>query len=168
MGTDAGTDAGSATLQRYELPRLEATRLFARCLAPLLRVGDLIALKGELGVGKTTFARALMRELGVADSVIPSPTYTLAQGYRGGNFDIWHFDLYRLRSPEDAIELGLEEARHDSLVLIEWPERLGSTLAMDRLQIALEYAVGEDARRVTLDGASAWSDRLSELQVDGS
>ena len=168
MGTDAGTDAGTATLLHCELPRLEATSSLARRLAPLLRAGDLIALKGELGVGKTTFARALILALGVTDTEIPSPTYTLAQGYRGRAFEIWHFDLYRLRSAEDALELGIDEARSDSLVLIEWPQRLGPALASDRLEIAFEYALGEDARRVVFGAANGWSDRLSELQFDAS
>ncbi len=163
-----GTDAGTATLLRYELPRLEATGLLARRLAPLLRAGDMIALKGELGVGKTTFARALIRALGVTDAEIPSPTYTLAQGYQGRTLEIWHFDLYRLRSAEDALELGIDEARRDNLVLIEWPERLGPALATDRLEISFEYAVGEDARRVALNATNGWSDRLSELNLDGS
>jgi tRNA threonylcarbamoyladenosine biosynthesis protein TsaE len=168
MGTDAGTDASTATLLRYELPRLEATSLLARRLAPLLHAGDMIALKGELGVGKTTFARALIRALGVTDTEIPSPTYTLAQGYQGRALEIWHFDLYRLRSAEDALELGIDEARRDSLVLIEWPERLGPALAKDRLEIAFEYAAGEDARRVALNAIDGWLDRLSELHFDGS
>ena len=159
---------GTATLLRYELPRLEATSLLARRLAPILRAGDMIALKGELGVGKTTFARALIRALGVADTEIPSPTFTLAQGYRGQTLDIWHFDLYRLRSADDALELGIDDVRRDSLVLIEWPERLGTSLAMDRLEIAFEYVADEDARRVALDGEISWSERLSDLNLDGS
>ena len=158
------TDDGVVMQLRYELPCAEATGLFAQRLAPLLQMGDVIALKGELGAGKTTFARALIRSLGGVDAEVPSPTFTLAQSYQGQTCNIWHFDLYRLKSADEAAELGIDEMRHDSLVLIEWPERLGSALASDRLEIVFEYCADEDARRVSLFGVNAWSERLADLR----
>ncbi len=159
------TDAGLVMQLRYDLPCAEATDLFAQRLAPLLRMGDVIALKGELGAGKTTFARALIRALGAADTEVPSPTFTLAQNYQGQTFGIWHFDLYRLKSADEASELGIDEMRHDSTVLIEWPERLGAALASDRLEIVFEYCADEDARRVSLFGVSDWLKRLADLHI---
>lgn len=156
-------DDGVVMQLRYELLCLEATSLFARRLAPNLRAGDLIALKGELGAGKTTFARALIRALGAVDTEVPSPTFTLAQSYQGQTCGIWHFDLYRLTSAEEASELGIDEMRHDSVVLIEWPERLGAALATDRLEVVFEYCAAEEARRVSLLGVNEWSERLANL-----
>ena len=158
------TDAGVVMQLRYELPCAEATGLFAQRLAPLLQMGDVLALKGELGAGKTTFARALIRALGAADTEVPSPTFTLAQSYQGQTCGIWHFDLYRLKSADEALELGIDEMRHDSVVLIEWPERLGVALARDRLEIVFEYGADEDARRVSLFGVNDWSERLADLR----
>ena len=159
------TEAGGVMQLRFELPCAEATDFFAQRLAPLLRAGDVIALKGELGSGKTTFARALIRALGVADTEVPSPTFTLVQSYEGQTFDIWHFDLYRLKSADEALELGIDEMRHGNVVLIEWPERLGVALASDRLEIVFEYCADEDARRISLLGTNPWLERLVDLGI---
>jgi tRNA threonylcarbamoyladenosine biosynthesis protein TsaE len=161
-------DAGVVTLLRFEVPHVEATGLFAQRLAPLLRAGDVIALKGELGAGKTAFARALIHALGAVDREVPSPTFTLAQSYEGRALGIWHFDLYRLKSADEALELGIDEMGCDSVVLIEWPERLGAALASDRLEITFEYCAEDDARRITLGGLNGWSDRLADLQINES
>ena len=92
----------------------------------------MIALKGELGAGKTTFARAFIRARGGGEAV-PSPTFTLVQIYEIGDVPIWHFDAYRLRDPDEAWELGIEDAFRDGISLIEWPERLGPLLPARRL-----------------------------------
>src|SRR5437763_3872952 len=118
-----------------DLPDEAATAAFAGRLARLARPGDVIALKGELGAGKTSFARAFSRARAGQDEVVPSPTFTLAQIYEFPDLTIWHFDLYRLRDPEEAWELGIEDAFHDGVSLIEWPERLGSLLPPRRLEI---------------------------------
>jgi tRNA threonylcarbamoyladenosine biosynthesis protein TsaE len=159
------TDAGLVMQLRFDLPCAEETDRFAQRLAPLLRMGDVIALKGELGAGKTTFARALIRSLSAVDTEVPSPTFTLAQCYEGQAFGIWHFDLYRLKSADEASELGIDEMRHDSVVLIEWPERLGTALASDRLEIVFEYCADEDARRVSLFFVNDWLERLADLHI---
>lgn len=163
-----GSYTGVAILFRYKLTGVEATSLLAQGLAPLLRVGDLIALKGDLGVGKTTFARALIFALGAPDTEVPSPSYTLVQNYQGIAVDIWHFDLYRLKSPKEALELGIDEAIHDGIVLIEWPERLGTVTQSVGLEIAFEYTADENTRCVALNATSGWADRLLDLTYNDS
>lgn len=145
-----------------DLPDENATAVLAARLAGLARPGDVIALKGELGAGKTSFARAFIRARG-GDEDVPSPTFTLVQSYdlRGGT--IWHFDLYRLRAPEEAWELGIEEAFADGIALIEWPERLGVLLPRRRLMVELDFRAGPDARRATLSGVGDWAPRLAAL-----
>ena len=154
------TDSGRLTVT---LADPAATAKLAAALARLLRAGDLIALEGDLGVGKTAFARALIRELTVADEEVPSPTFTLVQTYEAADFDIWHFDLYRLEKPEDAFELGIEDAMADAVMLIEWPDRLGRFLPRNRLVVRLEYADGESERIATISGSGDWRDRLGGL-----
>ena len=141
----------------------DATARLAAALAPLLRAGDVVALEGELGAGKTAFARALIRELTGRDEDVPSPTFTLVQTYETADFDIWHFDLYRLEKPEDAFELGIEDAMAEGLTLIEWPDRLGPYLPRGRLTVAIAYGAGETERVVTLAGGGDWPARLGAL-----
>ncbi|HEY8964484.1 MAG TPA: tRNA (adenosine(37)-N6)-threonylcarbamoyltransferase complex ATPase subunit type 1 TsaE, partial [Alphaproteobacteria bacterium] len=98
-------------------------------IAPFLKGGGLVTLNGDLGMGKTAFARALIRHLTNAGEDVPSPTYTLLQTYNAPNMSIWHFDLYRLKSPDEVYELGWEDAvAPGNLVLIEWPERIEDLL----------------------------------------
>jgi tRNA threonylcarbamoyladenosine biosynthesis protein TsaE len=145
------------------LADLDATARLAAALAPLLRVGDVVALEGDLGAGKTAFARALIRELAGGDEETPSPTFTLVQTYATPDFDIWHFDLYRLEKPEDVFELGIEDAMAEGVTLIEWPDRLGRYLPRDRLVVRMEYADGESARVATLSDGGDWRERLEDL-----
>jgi tRNA threonylcarbamoyladenosine biosynthesis protein TsaE len=153
-----------------ELPDEEATAALAARIAALARPGDVIALEGELGAGKTTFARAFIRARGNAESV-PSPTFTLVQVYETGGVPIWHFDAYRLRDPDEAWELGIEDAFRDGISLIEWPERLGTLLPGRRLWIALSDAGPPNARRAMLDPGrdpgGDWAERLAGLAVEG-
>jgi len=141
----------------------DATARLAAALAPLLRPGDVLALRGELGTGKTTLARALIRALTDSDEDVPSPTFTLVQTYAAPAFEVWHFDLYRLEKPEDAFELGIEDAMAEAVTLIEWPERLGSWLPARRLDIRLAYGDGETARTAVISGGGDWPVRLRVL-----
>ena len=120
---------------QVELRDENATASLAADVASLLQPGDLVTLSGELGSGKTTFARALIRALtGDPDLEVPSPTFTLLQVYEsavkdGAQFPIVHADLFRIKDPSELAELGWEEAADGALVLVEWPERAGGGLA---------------------------------------
>src|SRR4029077_12412323 len=133
-----------------DLPDDAATAAFAARISALAEIGDVIALKGDLGAGKTTFARAFIRARGGTEEV-PSPTFTLVQIYVLGPAAIWHFDLYRLKSSDEAWELGIEDAFSEGISLIEWPERLGPLLPQHRLEITLLFADAPLARRAVLD-----------------
>ncbi len=115
-----------------------ATETLARILIPQLKMGDAVLLQGDLGAGKTSLARALIRGFCGPETEVPSPTFTLMQLYDAPRFTIAHFDLYRLSEPEDIIELGWHSAR-EGLVLVEWPERLGILRPLQALTISLGF-----------------------------
>lgn len=143
------------------LPDEAATAAFAHRLAPLLRPGDMIALTGDLGAGKTAFARALIRALG-SEEEVPSPTFTLVQTYEVAAGTVWHMDFYRLSDEEEVIELGWDEARATGIALVEWPDRLGSMMPGDRLHIDLSFADdGPTARIARLAGHGVWAGRIA-------
>jgi len=139
-----------------------ATRMLGRALAARARAGDVLALSGTLGSGKTTLARAFIQALAGADEEVPSPTFTLVQTYDAAAATIWHFDLYRLTRPDDCLELGIEDALSDGIVLIEWPERMGPLLPRRRLDVALS-AAAPDCRRAALTSREQWDDRIGDL-----
>jgi len=147
-----------------DLPDEAATQALGRKLALVLRPGDALCLSGPLGAGRSTLARALIRALTSPDEEAPSPTFTLVQFYDGPDFPVAHFDLYRLTDPDEAYEIGLEEALEDGAALIEWPQRLQGRLPADRLAIDISPA-GEDgqARRATLIPHGTFEGRNLEL-----
>lgn len=128
-------------------------------LAPLLRPGDVIALSGGLGAGKTTFARGLLSALGLQEDA-PSPSFAIVQPYEPPevSLPVAHVDLYRLEDAADAAELGLDEYLADGALLIEWPERLGTRLWPDALNLAIAVAP-DGTRRLTATVPAAWKDR---------
>lgn len=136
----------------------EETVHLARTIAALLKPHDVLLLKGELGAGKSTFARAVIRALCGEHTEVPSPTFTLVQTYEAPKFVLWHFDLYRLEHSEEIYELGIEEAYSNGVCLIEWPERLGPYLPKEYLEIELSYGIHENERILCLKG---WPGRLS-------
>jgi tRNA threonylcarbamoyladenosine biosynthesis protein TsaE len=136
-----------------------ATEAMGAALAAVIEPGDVIALSGDLGVGKTTLARGLLAGLGLAGEA-PSPSFSIVIAYAPPELRIplWHVDLYRLESAEEAEELGLDDARDDTALLIEWPDRLGERLWPDTLRLSL--AVEPDgARRLTWVCPSSWEAR---------
>ena len=142
-----------------ELSSAEALEQLGVRIAALVRQGDVIALSGDLGAGKTTLARGILAGLGLRGEA-PSPTFTLVQSYGPPELrlPVCHADLYRLESPAESLELGLEEAQDQGLVLIEWPERLGDWLSPHALWLRLEGAPGP-MRRLTARVPQAWEGR---------
>ena len=155
---NAGTHHDSLHLS---LPDVAATLALGKRLGAVLQAGDVVCLKGDLGAGKTTLARAAIEAWTGSAEEAPSPTYTLVQTYDGSRGELWHVDLYRLKRPEDAFELGLEDAFVSAACLIEWPERLQGNLPADRLDVDLS-AAGE-GRTAVLTAHGAWRTRLATI-----
>ena len=130
----------AASLSIFLATEADTDRL-ARYLAPKLRAGDTILLDGPIGSGKTHFCRSVIRARLGRDEDVPSPTYTIVQTY-GAAPDIWHADLYRLSHPDEARELGLEEAFETAIALVEWPDRLGQLVPTGAIWITL-WSQGE-------------------------
>ncbi len=151
------------------LPDVGATTRLAGALSEHVRQGDVIGLTGALGVGKTTFARAMInacaRRGGVPEEEVPSPTFTLVQAYELPGLIVSHFDLYRIERPDEIHELGLDDAIADGVVLIEWPERLEGLLPADRLDLVLSAGSNPDERLAELTGYGDWAGRLAEISV---
>ncbi len=141
-----------------------ATAALAEALAKVARPGDVIALVGDLGTGKTTFARAFIRASGVGDEV-PSPTFTLVQMYDGDAGPIHHFDLFRLTAAAETEELGMDEAFAGGISLIEWPDRMGARLPVDRLEIAFSMVADAKARHARMTAHGGWRGRLDEAGI---
>lgn len=152
--------------RRIHLPDADATARLGAAIAPHLAPGETVLLYGPLGMGKSTLARGLIRALTRPDEDVPSPTFTLVQFYEGA-LPVAHFDLYRLDRPDEAAEIGLDEALDEGCAVIEWPERLGEDpaawLGPDRLTVTLAEA-GE-GRHATVSGAGAWESKVMDLHV---
>jgi len=160
----------TASCLRIPLASPEATNRLARRLAPLLGARDVLLLDGQIGAGKTHFARALIQSLQAASGRaedVPSPTFTLVQTYQAGPLEIWHADLYRLSHPQDVLELGLDEAMQGALCLIEWPDRLGSLRPADALTLSLT-GTGEFHRDLEISAsAPRWQPVIAALGRSG-
>ncbi|QQR69048.1 MAG: tRNA (adenosine(37)-N6)-threonylcarbamoyltransferase complex ATPase subunit type 1 TsaE [Alphaproteobacteria bacterium] len=149
-----------------DLPDEAATCRLGAALAELARPDDLIALWGDLGAGKTTLARAFIRQwTNDAQLCVPSPTFTLVQIYDSIRGKVWHVDLYRLKTPDEVFELGWEEACGQNLVLLEWPQRIETLLPSKRLDLRLSHDQG--GRRAVLQGCPDWSPRLAQAMLGG-
>jgi tRNA threonylcarbamoyladenosine biosynthesis protein TsaE len=138
----------------------DATAELARQIGARLSAGDVLLLSGEIGAGKTHFARSLILSLLDAPEDVPSPTFTLVQTYQTQAGEIWHTDLYRLTDPDEAVELGLDEAFETAICLVEWPDRLDDLTPAKALSLGFE-ARDDDSRTITLSASDAsWDARL--------
>lgn len=152
------------TVCSLHLPDLAAVDRLGAAIAREARMGDILALSGDLGAGKTTLARAILSHLGLSEEA-PSPTFTIVQTYDAPplRLPVWHVDLYRLEEPEETVELGMDEAFDTALSLIEWPERMGPYMPADRLWLSLAPATNGTGRTLTVDAPPAWEERAQRL-----
>lgn len=143
-------DGNMGENQSMECKTLQDTIQFAQACAKQAENGDVFMLHGPLGAGKTEFSRAFIRHLtGNDDLEVPSPTFTLVQTYETNKAPIWHFDLYRLEDPQEIYEIGWEEALSDGILLIEWPERLGTLMPAVRKEIIIT-PTSDESRKIEL------------------
>ena len=133
------------------------TRAVGRQLAARLQVGDVIALSGPLGVGKTALARAMIEALG-HEAEVPSPSFAIVQPYENLDPPLWHVDLYRIEQADEIAELGLESVLLDGAIIVEWPERAGGNAWPEALRLSLDFAP-HGARRLTARVPAAWEAR---------
>ena len=160
---------------RLEFSNLAATQRFGRLLAAQLKAGDIIALSGALGAGKSALARAIIQAIDPAEEDVPSPTFTLVQYYAlADRTPLLHLDLYRIDNAEEAMSLGLDDAFIDAVCLIEWPDRLKKFMPKKNLSIHL-YAddtvvdasdgsgTGSTVRFADVIAPPYWADRINSL-----
>ena len=163
---------------RIELSDFAATQRFGGLLAAQLKAGDVIALSGALGTGKSALARAIIQAVAPTEDDVPSPTFTLVQHYAlADGTPLWHLDLYRIDDAQDAMALGLDDAFVDAVCLIEWPDRLKKFLPKTNLSIHL-YAdetadesddtadnvePGSSVRFADVTAPPHWADRITGL-----
>lgn len=136
---------------------------FAKMMANVARQGDVFLLDGELGVGKSFFSRQFINHLANKQLnkqfEVPSPTFTLVQLYDQLSPPVWHFDLYRLSSPDEAYDLGLDDAVKQGICLIEWPSRLEGDLPQNALSILFKHK-DQNSRNLKLIMNESWAKRL--------
>ena len=149
-------------MKTFRLSNLSDTQKLAESFSSLLQVGDIVALYGTLGVGKTAFTRFMVQYLCGKDEEVPSPTFTLLQTYEAENFDIFHFDLYRLKKPEEVFELGIEDAFYEGVSMIAWPEKMGNILPLDKI-LKIEISVENEIHIFKFSSNNKkWKERLEK------
>jgi tRNA threonylcarbamoyl adenosine modification protein YjeE len=152
----------------FHLADPAATHAFGQVLAKQLRRGDVLLLSGDLGMGKTALAKAIIQQLAGQDVVVTSPTFALMQPYgillQDSQITCWHVDLYRLENSCDVEELGLDELQEGNLMLIEWPQRLGKSLPADAIACDLQLAPEGRGRMVTLTFSGRSASRATQVE----
>ncbi len=149
-------------MKTIPLPNAAATAALGSALAGLLRKGDVLALAGDLGAGKSTLARSIIQTLMQSPLTVPSPSFTLVQHYESPQGRLAHYDWYRLKEAEEVLELGFEDDCLDAITLVEWPEQGASFLPATTLWITLTTPQ-DDSRLATLKGDANWQERLANL-----
>lgn len=139
---------------KFESSSEDNTKTIARDFSKKLQIGDIILLHGNLGAGKSVFAREVIRSLMYTPNLeVPSPTFTLVQNYEGPESCINHYDLYRLENPEEVYELGWEDALGNSIMLIEWPERLGPLKPKKATEVSIKQNTQDkNTRNIEIKG----------------
>lgn len=163
--TNAGVNAGD-TLAMLASKHISQTMMIATALAKECKAGDCILLEGEVGAGKTSFARAFIQAISPVQEDIVSPTFTLVQTYplRSGDL-LWHFDLYRLEHEHELQEIGLDDALCSGITMVEWPEIAKSRLPHSALHIAIKGTHSENERILLFSGSAAlWEERLNKVK----
>ena len=159
----------STQILTIDLADEDATSRLAARLCGQLKQGDVVALSGDLGAGKTAFARAFIQALGETQGTpideVPSPTFTIVQIYDELDPPVWHVDLYRLEDRAEAFELGLEEAFEDGITLIEWPDRLSDNFPIDHIALKFQMGATEGTRTVMISGQGTWAKKLTSLEI---
>lgn len=145
----------------FSLSNINKTCEFAEKLAKFVKAGDVIAFSGDLGVGKTTFIQAFIKSLATEDIEVTSPTFNLLHIYNLSQFEIWHYDLYRINNIEEVYELGIEDSFHYAVTLIEWPEIINNIIPEDRLEIELFFGDSEFSREIKLKAYGIWKNKLT-------
>ncbi len=158
------------TMNGFSFPlanELETNNLGA-ALSKFARIGDFFALYGDLGAGKTTFARGIIGAL-CHENEVPSPTFTILQTYESHEGAVWHFDLYRLKSPGEVYELGWEEIQN-AICLVEWPQMAGALLPSNRIEIRLEFIAAGRIANISIFGngdfTQYWQKCLESINND--
>jgi len=166
------SEAAGAVLLSTDIRDEAATAALAAKLAGAIRCPAFIALRGDLGAGKTAFARAFIRALPgtAADEDVPSPTFTLVQTYDSAKGEVWHFDLYRIEHPSELVELGWDDAIDEGICLVEWPENAGAALPPDRIEVEINRGVGTraegiEARRVSISAFGTAQDDYKDAAL---
>lgn len=157
----------STATRKILLSSPEKTSEFAARVGEILFSGDTLLLAGEIGAGKTHFARGLIQSVLDAPEDVPSPTFTLVQTYETSKGIIHHADLYRVSGPQDVVELGLLEAFGTDICLIEWPDRLGDDAPKDAMTLTFDAHDEANARLVSVEGQNLnFFGRLAEVWDD--
>lgn len=157
----------SGIQHKITLSSPDETCALARRLGARLGAGDVLLLEGDIGAGKTHFARSMIQSLLAEPEDVPSPTFTLVQTYESTTFEIWHADLYRLTSPDEVVELGLTDAFDDALCLVEWPDRLMDLAPLDALTLSFSMNETLGQRHLNLRATDTrWADILNGLMHD--
>lgn len=141
-----------------DLPDLAAMEAFGTRIAHKVMPGDVVALTGGLGAGKTTLARAILAALG-HEGEVPSPTFTIIETYEGTRVPVVHADFYRLEDPGEAAELGLDDYRADSVLLAEWPDHAGG-FSDQRECLSIRIEIADQGRKAIVEAGEAWLSRL--------
>ncbi|HEY4115855.1 MAG TPA: tRNA (adenosine(37)-N6)-threonylcarbamoyltransferase complex ATPase subunit type 1 TsaE [Rhizomicrobium sp.] len=147
-------------VREIALADMAATKKLGARIAAHLKLGDTVALDGDLGAGKTALARAILESLGVTEAV-PSPTFTLVQHYDTTRLAVDHFDLYRIEEESELDQLGLDETLATGVALIEWPDRAAARIPPDALHVTLESA-DNGLRHARISGPAVWAAAFGE------